>query len=105
MLAGRIEELAPSVPALAAKTPNGPEYELKRLHYEIANSANRPAIAALTALVPPTQILFGSDFPLVPLPVTAGGLTKVGLAPDALAALARGNALRLFPRLNQGRRA
>lgn len=103
MLAGRIAELAPSVPALVAKTPNGVEYELRRLHYEVANSANRPAIAALTSLVPDTQTLFGSDFPLVPLGVTAGGLSRVGLTRPQLDALGHGNARRLFPRLSRGR--
>lgn len=98
-LAGRIAQLAPSVPALTARTPHGSDYELKKLYYEIANSANRPAIAALTSLVPDSQLLFGSDFPLVPLPATADGLTKVGLTPAQLRALGHENARRLFPRL------
>ncbi len=98
MLAGRVAQLG-SLPALAQKVPDGVEAELKRLHYEIANSANKPAIAALTSLVPMTQIMFGSDFPLVPLPATAGGLRGLGLSPSDLAAISRQNALRLFPRL------
>src|ERR1051325_6551478 len=40
----------------AEKVPNGIEYELKRLHYDIAGTAYRPAIAALTSLVPTSQI-------------------------------------------------
>jgi 6-methylsalicylate decarboxylase len=98
MLAGRIAQLA-TLPHLAEKVPNGVEYELKRLYYEIANSANRPAMAALTALVPMSQIMFGSDFPLVPIPATAGGLQQIGLAAADLQALARDNAVALLPRL------
>jgi predicted TIM-barrel fold metal-dependent hydrolase len=98
MLAGRITQLA-NLPHLAEKVPNGVEYELKRLYYEIANSANRPAMAALMALVPMSQIMFGSDFPLVPIPATAGGLDKLGLAAADLRALARDNAVALLPRL------
>ena len=43
---------------IAEKVPNGIEYELKRLYYDIAGTAYRPAIAALTSLIPTTQILF-----------------------------------------------
>jgi len=98
MLAGRIEQLA-FLPHLKEKVPDGVEFELKRLYYEIANSANRPAMAALTALVPTSQIMFGSDFPLVPIPATAGGLDKLGLAAADLQAIRRDNAAALLPRL------
>lgn len=99
VLAGRIRELAPSVPALQAKTPHGVDYELRKLYYEVANSANRSAVAALTNEVPTSQILFGSDFPLVPLEVTAEGLPHVGLSRIDLKRVQNQNARRLFPRL------
>jgi predicted TIM-barrel fold metal-dependent hydrolase len=98
MLAGRITQLG-NLPFLVEKVPNGVEYELKRLYYEIANSANRPAIAALTNLVPMSQIMFGSDYPLVPIPATAGGLDKLDLSAADLQALRRDNAVALMPRL------
>jgi predicted TIM-barrel fold metal-dependent hydrolase len=79
--------------------PNGVLYELRKLHYDIANSTNPSAMAALTNLVPPTQILFGSDTPYVPIAATAGGLDKMAIADDLRAAINRENALRLFPRL------
>jgi predicted TIM-barrel fold metal-dependent hydrolase len=85
---------------LAEKVPNGIEYELKRLHYDIAGTAYRPAIAALTALVPVTQILFGSDHPYVPLGETAHGFTRMGLSSAYLQTIGRDNALALLPRLS-----
>jgi len=98
ILAGRIAQLG-TLFGNDKKVPNGVEYELKRLYYEIANSANRSAMSALMNLVPTSQILFGSDSPFVPTAVTADGLTSLGLSTKDLEAIRRGNALRLFPRL------
>lgn len=74
-------------------------YELKKLHYEVANSTiSAPAMAALTALVPTSQLLFGTDFPYVPMEKTVGGLAELGYGADMLRAINRDNAERLFPR-------
>ena len=43
--------------------------------------------------------LFGSDYPIVPYPVSAGPLDRFGFADSDLQAINRGNAERLFPRL------
>jgi predicted TIM-barrel fold metal-dependent hydrolase len=99
MLAGRIAAISSRQPQLAALVPKGVEYELRRLHYEVANSATRPAIAALTSLIPIAQILFGSDYPIFPISMTAGGLSRVGLSGADLQAIERDNAMRLLPRL------
>lgn len=96
MVIGRLHQYAPT--NLATKIPNGIEYELQRLHYDLAGTAQRGAIAALTSLVPTTQILFGSDNPFVPLAVTAEGMMKVGFAPADLQRIGRDNALALLPR-------
>src|SRR5262249_15494804 len=56
MVAGRIARQSQARSTLSARLPNGVDYELKRLHYEIAGSANQPAMAALTNLVPMSQI-------------------------------------------------
>ncbi len=82
--------------------PQGVEYELKRLYYDVAVSGYRPAIAALTALVPMSQILFGSDFPYRLLGETADTLSQIGLLEKDLAAIGRDNALALLPRLKTG---
>jgi predicted TIM-barrel fold metal-dependent hydrolase len=97
MLAGRIAELS-RLRGLRETLPNGVEYELKRLYYEIANSANRSAMAALTNLVPTSQIMFGTDYPFVPIGDTASGMTNVGLSPAELQAIGRDNATTLLPR-------
>lgn len=98
MLAGRLTQTG-TLFGIDKKLPNGVEYELKRLHYEIANSTNRPAMAALMNLVPTSQLLFGSDYPPFPISVTAGGLSNLGLSVEDLQAIRRDNAAALFPRL------
>jgi hypothetical protein len=66
MLAGRIRRTTRLADDFAAKAPHGLDYELMRLHYDIAGSADRSAMAALMNLVPTSQIVFGSDYPFVP---------------------------------------
>ena len=100
MVLGRLHQYAPK--NLAEKAPNGIEYELKRLYYDIAGTAYRPAIAALTSLVPTTHILFGSDNPYVPLAETAEGMMQVGFSAADLQLIGRDNALTLLPQLNKG---
>ncbi len=97
MLLGRMHQYGPK--NIAEIAPNGIEYELKRLYYDIAGTAYRPAIAALTSLVPTTQILFGSDHPFVAPAETAEGMMQLGLSADDLRLIGRDNALTLLPRL------
>jgi 6-methylsalicylate decarboxylase len=99
MVLGRMQQYAP--PNIAEKAPHGIDYELKRLYYDIAGTAYRPAIAALTNLVPMTQILFGSDNPYVPIAQTAEGMMHVGLSAADLQLIGRDNALALLPRLKR----
>lgn len=100
MVLGRMHQYGPD--DISEKAPNGIEYELKRLYYDIAGTAYRPAIAALASLVPTTQILFGSDNPFVPLAETAEGIMQLGFSADDLARIGRDNALTLLPRLKAG---
>ena len=98
MVAGRVSHTSHFVSDIAQKAPSGIEYEFKRLHYDIAGSADRSAVAALMNLVPTSQILFGSDYPFVPIAATAVGMTTLGLSLADLQAVGRGNAMALFPR-------
>jgi 6-methylsalicylate decarboxylase len=97
MMVNRMHQYAPN--DVAEKLPNGIEYELKRLHYDIAGTASRAAIAALTSLVPTSQIVFGSDNPFIPLAETAGGLKHLDFSAADLQRIERDNALELLPRL------
>ena len=97
MVWGRIAQLA-RTPAFAEKIPNGVEYELKRLFYEIANSGTKSAISALMGLVPTSQILFGTDYPFYGVAVTADGMQSVGLSEAELSSIGRENAMRVLRR-------
>jgi predicted TIM-barrel fold metal-dependent hydrolase len=100
MMLGRMRQYAPA--NIGEKVPDGIEYELRRLYYDIAGTAQRPAIAALTSFVPTTQILFGSDYPMLPLSETAEGVTKLGFSESDLHWITRDNALGLLPQMKRG---
>jgi 6-methylsalicylate decarboxylase len=99
MLAGRVVTLTKFLKNIADVAPQGVDYELQRLYYETANSAYAPTMAALLKYVPLKQVLFGTDFPYVSTPQNAEGLEKIGLSAEELAAIQRGNAMQLIPRL------
>ena len=84
---------------VADKLPNGIEYELRRLHYEIAGTAYLAAIAALRSLVPTSQILFGSDNPFIPLAETTEGMMQLGFSASDLQRIGSDNVLVLLPGL------
>jgi 6-methylsalicylate decarboxylase len=86
-------------PEFRARVPDGVMFELKRLFFDTALSANKLAFSALLQLVAPEQVLFGSDYPFAPeatMVATIKGLTNLGLAPDVLRAIERDNAVRLL---------
>jgi predicted TIM-barrel fold metal-dependent hydrolase len=99
MLAARTNAFVQRHKEISDRVPNGVPYELKKLHYDVANSTNPSSMAALMNLVPSSQMLFGSDFPYVPAAVTANGLDHFGLSAGDLQAVNHENAMRLFPRL------
>jgi len=91
------------LPGTRERAPRGVMHYLKSFFYDTALSANPHALRSLCELVPATQILFGTDFPFAPEPVTH--LTVEGLARhDGFDEAARGrverdNALGLLPAL------
>lgn len=97
MMLGRMKQYGPA--GLASLAPLGIEHEMSRHYFDLAGTANRPAVAALKSIVPISQILMGSDNPYVPLMDTANGLQSLGLSPTDLRAIGRGNALSLLPTL------
>jgi len=97
-LAERIARLE-ARPEFRASVPNGVMFELKRLFFDTALSANRFAFSALLKLVAPEQVLFGSDYPFAPestMIATIKGLSELGLTADVLQAIERTNAQRLL---------
>lgn len=98
-LAGRIVNGSKSRKDLADIAPEGIERELRRLHYDTANSASAPAMAALLKLVPASQVLFGSDFPYYTVTQNVDGFAALELGQAQRHAIDRGNAERLMPRL------
>jgi predicted TIM-barrel fold metal-dependent hydrolase len=99
-IADRMARLANADQRVAARLPNGAMYELKRLYYDVATSVGRTNLGALLQLVSLTNILFGTDFPYLPISATLEGLLKFGLSLQELAAIERANAIALFPRLD-----
>lgn len=88
-------------PSFRENVPDGAMFELKRLFFDTALSANPLIFGALLRFVPHTQVLFGSDYPYAPestMVASVDGLSKLGVPSDVLAAIERGNALRLLQR-------
>jgi len=79
--------------------PKGVLYELRKLYYDTAQTANPVAMQALKQVVPVSQILFGTDYWYRTAQETVQGLTtcKVFNA-EELRAINRGNAERILPR-------
>lgn len=95
--------LANMLPQYFEQAPQGVLTYLKRFWFDTALSPSPYAMAALNELVGPSKILFGSDFPFAPEPVTGlqtrqfAELTCFDEAQKT--AILRTNALALFPRL------
>jgi 6-methylsalicylate decarboxylase len=108
VLAGRIKDRIPggrargsrtSTDGKTPKTPNGVFYELKKLYYEVAHAAYEAPLTAMMKFAPPSQYLFGTDYPAEDPASTLEELAKANLPANIQRALYRENAERLFPRL------
>ena len=96
-IAGRVlgQGAAPDVFARPAE-PNSRLHHLRRFYYDTAGSANPVAMSALKAMVPVSQILFGTDAPFFDGAPQVRGLQASGFTAAELADVERGNALRLL---------
>jgi predicted TIM-barrel fold metal-dependent hydrolase len=86
-------------PGVIGPQPGTAEWYFSRIFYDIAGSANPMALAALTKLVPTSQILFGTDFPYVRMSTTIDGYLSWGFSAEQMREINRENAIRLLPRL------
>jgi predicted TIM-barrel fold metal-dependent hydrolase len=98
-LLGRFERLATETKA--PWMPNGATPELRKFYYEIAQANHTGALAALLAMVPVSQVLFGSDYPLRPVAEAVNGVTAYRFTDAERRAIERDNAARLLPHLQK----
>ena len=96
---GRVVRHAEEDKKIAARLPNGPWHEIKKLHFDTAQAANPWNFGATRTFMPVTQVLLGSDYPFVQVADTVDQLLSLKLSDADLNAVTRENALRLFPRL------
>lgn len=97
VLSGRMQD---RWPADGLKyVPNGVAAELRKLYYDVAHATFQAPMAALLKVVPTTQILFGTDYSPEAIETTVDEIPKLGLSPEIVQMMERGNAERLFPRL------
>lgn len=99
MLAGRMDYFFKFRPDAKSIAPDGYEAEFQRLYYDTANATHPASMAALLKLVPESQVVFGSDYPYVPIDTQAAAIRKLGLAESTAQAIESGNAVNLVPRL------
>ncbi len=79
--------------------PRGVMHELRKFYYDTAQGHHEGALKALLAIIPASQVLYGTDYPFWDGRKVTGDLVKGGLSAAELMAIDRDNALRLFPRL------
>ena len=99
-LAGRIEGSVPRLKDHAKRLPHGAIHEMKRFFYDVAGAANPGALTSLLQLVTIQQVLFGTDYPSGASMDILAGLTTMKFSEAELAAIDRGNAVKLLPRLS-----
>ena len=78
--------------------PHGAIFEMKKLYFDVATSANAPALGGIVQLAPRDHIMLGTDYPYVAMASTVPDLLKAGFSESDLRAIERDNAAALFPR-------
>jgi len=101
MLAGRINFFHRNAKNIADVAPQGIEAELKRLYYDTANATHPSSMASLLKLVPSSQVVYGSDYPYVPMDTQAKALTELGLEKNVLQQIQSLNAAHLLKPISQ----
>jgi 6-methylsalicylate decarboxylase len=96
MLAGRMEYFFNFRPDKAKIAPEGYEAEFRRLYYDTANATHPASMAALLKLVPPSQVVYGSDYPYVPMHTQVAALRGQGLPESIVSSIESANARRLL---------
>ena len=88
---------------LTGSTPVPAEEHLRKMYYDLAGSPGSNALAPLLEMTERSHILYGSDYVHTPEAIVSAHLAELLssklLSPEDFRAIARGNALALFPRL------
>jgi len=93
---------ATRMPQYREQFPGGFLPVARRFYYDTAQVPNRPALSALTGVVPVDNILFGTDFPWLTAEHHVRGLRDCGLFSDEeLRAIDGENAARLMPQFTR----
>jgi predicted TIM-barrel fold metal-dependent hydrolase len=79
--------------------PNGIAHELKKLYFDVVSVTNKPAWAAMTEIMSPDHLLFGTDIPYMTFEAGLGELSHMGLPDPALRGVEGANALAIMPSL------
>jgi 6-methylsalicylate decarboxylase len=81
--------------------PNSRLYYLRRFYYDTAQSSNPVQMQALKQVVGTSQIVFGTDYPYVPMADHVQGLQKCGFTPAELRGIDRENIVRAMPHFDK----
>ena len=98
MIAGRINDRYPHDPTHDEYIPNGVIAELQKFYVDIAHAAFPYPMAAMLAFAKHDRILFGTEYASERMETTVNELPDLGLSPELMQAINRGNAEQLFPR-------
>ncbi len=87
-----------NIPRFKTAAPDGFRAEARKFFYDTAQTSNPIAMGALRKVVPPSQIVFGTDFPFRTAAEHVRGLeTAEVFSPDELRGIYRDNVSKLMP--------
>jgi 6-methylsalicylate decarboxylase len=97
-VAERLTRIPETYKNLASAVPNGVMPELQRFYYDLAQASFPSALAALTKIIPLSQLLWGTDFPFRRGDEYVRQHIDYGFSDADLRKIGRDNALQLLPR-------
>ena len=93
----RLTRIPETYKNLAPTVPNGVMAELRRFYYDTAQASHPAALAALTRIIPLSQILWGTDFPFRHGEEYVKQHLEYGFSEPDLRRIGRDNALAVLP--------
>jgi predicted TIM-barrel fold metal-dependent hydrolase len=97
-----MEEGDTKKPSFAERVPEGVAPYIGKFYFDLAISGSHAALGALTAVTPPSHIMYGSDWPYIDRHYVTLQLDELHATPllsgEASRAMQYGNAQALFPR-------